>query len=144
MLELGCPDLATDPASIRVAKDEVVAVEFAVSDGALQSAVGLNRYAAGDALVSGSTADRWCVSRERFDAKYRPCEGTAPGASGRYRNLPVTVFAKRIDEPFRIARRPGGDVLSGRAGDWAVQYAADDCGLVDAARFASVYRRVAE
>ena len=140
MLDLGCPDLAADPKSIRVTKDEVVDVQFAAAPGVLTSAVGLNHYGVGDALLTGSTGDRWCVSRPIFDAKYRSCDGLVAGAPGRYRNIPVVVIARRIDEPFRIARRPGGDVLVGRAGDWAVQYGRDDCGLVAAARFASVYR----
>ena len=142
MLELGCPDLASDPAAVRVVKDEVVAVEFADTPGALHSAVGLNRYAAGDALLTGSTGDRWCVSRDRFDAKYRPCEGTRAGEAGRYRNVPVVVFAKQIHEAFSVARSRGGDVLTGNAGDWALEYAPGDCGLVDRARFEKVYRVV--
>ncbi|HUO80278.1 MAG TPA: PGDYG domain-containing protein [Steroidobacteraceae bacterium] len=141
MLELGCPSLATDPGAVRVVKDEVVAVEFAAVPGALMSAVGPNHYRAGDALITGSTGDRWCVSRDRFDAKYRPCDGTPAGAGGRYRNVPTPVWAKQIHEPFRVARVPGGDVLTGEAGDWAIEYAPGDCGLVDRARFASVYRR---
>jgi hypothetical protein len=142
MLDLGCPDLASDPAAIRVAKDEVVAVEFAAGPGALQSAVGPNHYCAGDALITGSTGDRWCVSRDRFDAKYRPCDGTTAGERGRYRNVPVAVYAKQIHQPFRVARAPGGDVLSGAAGDWAVEYAPGDCGLVERTRFERVYRPV--
>jgi len=144
VLDLGCPDLGADPHSIRVTKDEVVDVEFATAPGVLTSAVGLNHYEAGDALLTGSTGDRWCVTRGRFDAKYRAVTGVVPGTAGRYRNVPVVVIARRIDQPFRIARRPGGDVLEGRAGDWAVQYGRDDCGLVDAGRFASVYRPVAD
>jgi hypothetical protein len=140
MLELGCPNLAADPAAIRVCKDEVVKVEFAIAPGVLQSAVGLNRYAAGDALLTGSTGDRWCVSRDRFDAKYRPCPGTFAGGPGEYRNVPVIVYAKQIHEPFRVSRAQGGDVLTGHAGDWALEYAPGDCGLVDRARFARVYR----
>jgi hypothetical protein len=138
--ELGCPDLANDPESVLVVKDEVVAVAFAAVPGEIRSAVGLNRYAAGDALITGSNGDRWSVTRALFDAKYRPCAGVQAGQPGRYRNVPLPVRAKRISEPFTIARRPGGDVLSGRAGDWAVQYGPGDCGLVDAERFARVYR----
>lgn len=142
MLDLGCPDLATDPAAIRVVKDEVVAVEFATEAGAVTSAVGPNHYAVGDALITGSTGDRWCVSRDRFDAKYRPCPGTIAGHAGPYRNVPVVVLAKQIHEPFRVARAPGGDVLTGQAGDWALEYAPGDCGLVDRARFERVYRAI--
>ncbi len=141
MLDLGCPLLSQDPAAVRVVKDEVVAVEFAPAAGVLMSAVGPNHYQAHDALITGSTGDRWCVSRQRFDAKYRPCSGTTEGRSGNYRNLPVMVYAKQISEPFRVARSTGGDVLTGSAGDWAVEYAPGDCGLVDRARFERVYRR---
>lgn len=140
MLDLGCPDLAHDPAAVRVFKDEVVQVEFATGAGALQSAVGVNHYAPGDALLTGSTGDRWCVTRDRFEAKYRPCPGTATGAAGRYRNVPVVILAKQIHEPFRVSRTAGGDVLTGEAGDWAVEYAPGDCGLVARARFEAVYR----
>lgn len=140
MRELGCPDLASDPLAVQVVKDEVVAAEFASAPGLLMSAVGPNHFASGDALITGSTGDRWCVSRERFDAKYRPDGAHAPGEAGSYRNAPVPVWAKQIHEPFRIARSPGGDLLSGEAGDWALQYAANDCGLVARARFEQVYR----
>ncbi len=142
MLDLGCPNLSTDPAALRVVKDEVVAVEFATSPGALQSAVGPNHYAVGDALITGSTGDRWCVSRDRFDAKYRPCPGLEHGRDGDYRNVPVIVYAKQIREPFRVARTAGGDVLTGNAGDWALEYAPGDCGLVERTRFERVYRPV--
>ena len=142
MIDLGCPDLAADPHALRVVKDEVVAVEFAAQAGVVTSAVGPNHFEPGDALITGSTGDRWCVSRDRFDAKYRPCPGTVAGARGRYRNLPVVVYAKQIHAPFRVSRTPGGDVLTGNAGDWALQYAPGDCGLVDRTRFERVYRVV--
>src|ERR1700736_6614654 len=96
-LELINPDLAADPAARRAVKNETVSVEFAVRADALLSAVGLNRYLPGDALITGSTGDRWCVSRERFDAKYDPLPGTLRGRDGLYRNRPVTVLAQRLE-----------------------------------------------
>jgi uncharacterized protein (DUF2237 family) len=146
-LKLKNPDLAADGGARRAVKDEVVSVEFADAAGSLQSAVGLNQYRAGDALVTGSTGDRWCVSRDRFDAKYQPAEpappgtpGSSPGSAGRYRNRPVPVLAKRMAVAFSIERSAGGDVLHGAAGDWLVQYAPGDHGIVAAARFNLVYR----
>ena len=144
MLDLGCPSLSNDPAALRVYKEEVVDVEFAAADGVLMSAVGPNHFRAGDALLTGSTGDRWCVSRDRFDAKYRPCDGAAAGHAGRYRNVPVVIHAKQIGVPFQVARSPGGDLLTGEAGDWAVEYAPGDCGLVARARFEAVYRIAAD
>jgi len=134
------PDLAADGAARWVVKDEVVRVEFAPMAGHLESAVGLNRYAAGDALLTGSTGDRWCVSRDRFDAKYRPELPTLPGHGGSYRNQPVAVLAKRMSVAFSVARSAGGDVLRGAAGDWLVQYAPGDYGVVAQARFDRIYR----
>jgi uncharacterized protein (DUF2237 family) len=140
VLELDNPDLATDSGACWAVKDEVVAVAFAAAPGVLESAVGLNRYAAGDALLTGSTGDRWCVSRGRFDAKYQPESPTLPGEPGRYRNRPVSILAKRMTVAFTVERSVGGDLLRGNAGDWLVQYAPGDHGIVAAARFDGVYR----
>jgi hypothetical protein len=134
------PDLTEDSDAVWAVKDELVTVEFAVAAGTLESAVGSNRYEPGDALLTGSTGDRWCVSRARFDAKYRAEPPTHAGHSGRYRNLPVAVRAKRMAVPFSVARAAGGDLLSGAAGDWLMQYAPGDYGIVAQDRFVSVYR----
>jgi hypothetical protein len=141
MIELKQIDLRTDPAAQRVVKNETVEVEFAPEAGELMSLEGPNRYAAGDALVTGSTGDRWVVSRERFDAKYLPAQPDLEhGRPGAYRNRPSVVLARQMDAPFTIARSENGDVLRGTAGDWVMQYAPGDYGVVKAARFAKVYR----
>lgn len=142
MIELRHIDLRTDAAAQRVVKDETVAVDFAAHDGELMSLEGPNRYVPGDALITGSTGDRWVVSRERFDAKYVPADAAlAHGTPGAYRNRPAVVLAKRMDEAFSLARSAnGGDVLTGNAGDWIMQYAPGDYGVVQAVRFAKVYR----
>ncbi|KND54799.1 hypothetical protein BPUN_3846 [Candidatus Paraburkholderia kirkii] len=140
MLHLSQLDLATDPAARRVVKDKAVAVEFAAAAGELMSLESLNRYASGDAIVTGSGGERWVVSRERFDAKYAPEGGIAHGEPGTYHNRPSVVIAKEMREPFSIARSAAGDILTGAAGDWVMQYAPGDYGVVKTARFAKVYR----
>jgi hypothetical protein len=142
MIELKNLDLRSDTAAQRVVKDETVSVEFAAGDGELMSLEGPNRYVRGDALITGSTGDRWVVSRDRFDAKYLPAEASlAHGEPGAYRNRPAVVLARQMTEPFTLARSAaGGDVLRGTAGDWVMQYAPGDYGVVQAARFAKVYR----
>ncbi|BAN23275.1 PGDYG domain-containing protein [Caballeronia insecticola] len=142
MLHLSRLDLATDPDARRVVKDEAVSVEFAVAPGELMSLEGPNRYASGDAIVTGSGGERWVVSRARFDAKYAPEGGIAHGVPGVYRNKPSVVLAKEMHEPFSIARSDAGDILTGDAGDWVMQYAPGDYGVVKAARFAKVYRLI--
>jgi hypothetical protein len=142
VVELSNPDLATDPDARRAVKDEKVCVEFAADHGELISAVGVNRYSPGDALLTGSTGDRWCVSRDRFDAKYDPEPPTQHGESGDYRNRPATVLAKRMNQSFTVTRTAGGDCLRGAAGDWLLQYAPGDYGIVERTRFERVYRLV--
>lgn len=144
MLTLDNPDLTTDPAARRAVKDETVAVEFATGHGELLSAVGVNQYAPGDALITGSTGDRWCVARDRFEMKYDPLPPAIQGESGHYRNRPVTVLAKRMSQRFSVARQAGGDLLRGESGDWLIQYGPGDHGIVERTRFESVYRLVAE
>ena len=142
MTELKNLDLTQDPHARRVIKDETVSVEFAAAEGELMSLEGPNRYVRGDALITGSTGDRWVVSRERFDAKYLPADtALAHGESGAYRNPPAVVLARQMNEAFSLARSAsGGDVLRGAPGDWIMQYAPGDYGVVQATRFAKVYR----
>lgn len=141
MLELTQLDLSTDSAAQRVVKDETVTVEFAAAPGELMSLEGPNRYAPGDAIITSATGERWVVSRERFDPKYLPVDAAlAHGQPGAYRNRPAVVLARRMDEPFTLVRSAGGDRLTGAAGDWVMQYAPGDYGVVKAERFAKVYR----
>ncbi len=143
MIALKNIDLLTDPDAQRVVKDETVHVEFAAGEGELMSLAGPNRYLRGAALITGSTGDRCVVSRDRFDAKYVPADTSSThGAAGPYRNRPAVVLAKQMHEAFSLTRSAaGGDVLQGTAGDWIMQYAPGDYGVVQAARFAKVYRR---
>ena len=53
MTELKNLDLSQDANARRVVKDETVSVEFAAAEGELMSLEGPNRYARGDALITG-------------------------------------------------------------------------------------------
>ena len=134
-------DLRTDPAARPFVKDETVHVDFAPQAGELMSLEGPIRYAPGDALISGSAGHRWVVSRERCIGGDVLCiETLAQGQAGAYRNRPSVVLAKQMREAFSMARSEAGDVLHGQAGDWVLQYAPGDYGVVQARRFAKVYR----
>ena len=141
MQQLTQPDLSCDPAAESYVKDEIVDVVFAGHDGVVQSREGPNRYCAGDALISGSTGDRWSVSRDRFDAKYQAVPMQVHGQDGRYRATAMPVLAKQMATPFTLARCAGGDLLNGMPRDWILQYAPGDYGVVENARFLRVYRR---
>lgn len=136
-------DLRIDPQAATYIKHETVQVQFAVDSGELTSREGPNRYAAGDAIITGATGDRWSVSRARFEARYQALAPTSMGQNGAYINQPIPVLARQMPTPFRMARSAGGDLLRGNPGDWLLQYAPGDYGVVEQGRFAQVYRKVA-
>jgi hypothetical protein len=136
--------LESDPLAARYVKDEVVTVRFAAENGVIQSREGPNHYQRADALVTGSTGDQWSVIRARFEDKYEPVGLLMIGQDGPYRARRIPVWARQIDEPFAVERRAGGDLLTGNAGDWLLQYAPGDYGLVEDKRFKSVYRLLQE
>jgi hypothetical protein len=142
MRRLPTIDLRADPEAASYCKHETVTVRFAERDGELLSRVGPNRYSAGDALITGFDGDTWSVTRDRFDAAYRPVAPLRHGEPGQYQNVPRPVLARQLHEDFAIPRTAGGDWLEGKAGDWLLQYAPGDHGLAAAARFAAIYRRV--
>ena len=134
-------DLRQDRRAYWYVKDETVQVVFACYAGRLASREGPNRYRAGDALITGSGADRWSVSRDRFDQRYQPIPPVPHGSDGAYRSKPLPVLATQIPEPFTARRCVAGDLLSGSPGDWLLQYAPGDWGIAEDARFRRLYRR---
>jgi PGDYG protein len=141
-LELRNVDLRADLAARQFLKHEIVTVEFAAAGGAITSRVGPNNYLAGDALITGTDGDRWCVSRARFDNAYTPVPPGTHGHPGSYQNRPRPVLARQMHEAFRCQRVAGGDWLQGQAGDWLLQYAPGDHGVAANARFQLVYREL--
>jgi len=135
-------DLACDSQAHQYVKNETVSVVFAKQTGEVASREGGNRYVIGDALITGSTGDQWSVSRDRFNTKYVPVPPLAHGQDGAYRNIPLPVFAKQMPQDFSVQRAAGSDVIHGKAGDWLMQYAPGDYGIVENAKFMKVYRRV--
>jgi hypothetical protein len=142
MVHITTIDLRTSDRAAVYEKHEIVEVEFALTSGSVHSREGKNSYCAGDALITGSTKDRWSVTRGRFDAKYSPIASTQAGENGRYANIPAPVLAQVMTQEFSIERHSGGDVIHGKAGDWLLQYALGDYGIVEAAKFSKVYRRI--
>jgi len=135
-------NLDQDPEAAHYLKTEIVQVEFAQSPGELISLEGPNKYQVGDAIITGSTGDRWSVDRHRFDAKYQAVAPSVDGQDGCYTAKPVPVLAKQIHEAFTAARSAGRDVLRGEAGDWLMQYGPGDFGVCGKRRFERVYKRV--
>ena len=68
---------------------------------------------------------------------------TLPGEDGRYAQYPQAgpgaTNAARVSVS---SGKQAGDIIHGKAGDWLLQYAPGDYGIVEAAKFAKVYKRV--
>jgi len=133
-------DLRLDPAAHRARKlPNALTVEFARQGGTLSTREGPVTYAPGDALLTGSAGERWPVPRAAFDASYEPVAPLRPGKPGCYRKRPLIVWAKQMRDRFELSLGSGRGELRGEAGDWLVQYAPGDCGVVGGALFAQTY-----
>jgi PGDYG protein len=133
-------DLRLDHAAHRARKrPDALTVEFAQEGGTLATREGPVKYASGDALMTGSAGERWPVPRAEFDASYEPFAPLRPGKPGRYRKRSLVVWAKQMRARFAVSLSGGRGELTGEAGDWLVQYAPDDWGVVGGALFAQTY-----
>lgn len=135
-------NLATDPHATRVQKTERVTVIFATCNGLLQSREGPNAHTIGDAIVQSAMGDKWVVNRARFLDKYVAVAGIRMGEDGAYDAAPQVIYAKCMAQDFSLYRQAGGDLLHGKAGDFALQYGEGDFGVCEQTRFARVYVRV--
>ncbi len=138
------PDLSRDPNALRVRKRPLpVAVAFAREDGICATLEGPMPFRCGDAILTGVRGEHWPVTRERFETRYTPVQGQAMGQDGRYLKHPQTVLARRLDAPLQVML-PAGGRLTGKPGDWLLQYAADDHGIIDEDVFRTTYTPVAD
>jgi hypothetical protein len=138
-------DLSTDLRCRQVRKRVIpMSVTFAVAPGRLQTLEGPVPYKAGDAIMTGVKGEHWPVERHRFLERYEPSPGTNSGEDGTYTRRPEDVLAVQLtskDEPMEITTQSGGQ-LTAREGDWLVQYAPGDFGVVDPEIFEETYEDV--
>jgi hypothetical protein len=114
-------------------------VRFAPASCTVQTPEGLVHAKAGDAIVTGTAGETWRVSQARFSHKYRPVPPIAAGEAGPYMSLPNRILALQMDTPFKVVLADGVSHLTGRAGDWLVDYGDGSLGIVTQAIFATTY-----
>jgi hypothetical protein len=137
-------DLRCDPAAHRVRRRPATArVHFAPEKGVIETDEGTVSHDAGAAVVTGGRNEQWPVERTRFEATYEAVAPTRMGEDGVYRHRPDVVLARRLDQPFKLTLFANRGTLSGAPGDWLVQYAPGDVGVVREAVFADTYEVVA-
>ncbi len=119
-----------------------VDVRFAEQSCVVRTAEGEVHAKPGDAILTGTSGEHWRVSRSHFPDKYEPVPPTADGESGRYRAKRYRVLALRMAQGFRVLLSDGISELTGRAGDWLVDYGDGSLGIVSPTIFDSTYEVV--
>ena len=133
-------DLSEDSAAHRARKRAVVVqVEFAGTDGTLETQEGPVHCSKGDALLTGTGGERRPVARDKFEESYAPVAPTRTGKAGPYRKRPRVVWAKPMDHAFDVTLDRDRGTLRGQAGDWLIQYGPSDLGVVSAHVFSQTY-----
>ena len=133
-------EIREDPATVEARKlERSVEVQFADATGLIDTREGAVQVRTGDAIVTGPAGDRWRVSRQHFADKYVPRDADRPDAAGAYVSRPYRVLARRMPEAFEVWLADGVSRLTGRPGDWLVDYGDGSLGIVAADAFADTY-----
>jgi hypothetical protein len=123
--------IADDPRRVVARKlEREIQVTFTPTACSVQTPEGLVHAKAGDAIITGIAGERWRVSRAHFGAKYRPVPPTQAGEPGSYVSLPNRILAVRMDQAFNVLLADGQSQLTGRDGDWLVDYGDGSLGIV--------------
>ena len=130
------------PNACKIVKREIfLAVSFATSDGVVQTLEGDMTYVAGDAIVTGCRGEQWPVQREKFIKTYVPSieNNSSPMAlsDGYFTRKAQYLDGVQIHEPFFVKKAQG--TLTGKAGDWLVQYFSGDLAIVELGLFYLYY-----
>src|ERR1700733_2059746 len=135
--------ISADPHRVFARKlEHEIDVRFTPVACTVQTSEGLVHAAPGDAIITGTAGEHWRVSRARFADKYRPVPPTIAGEAGRYVSLPNRILAVAMTEPFEVLLADGVSRLSGRAGEWLVDYGDGSLGIVSRPIFATTYEIV--
>jgi len=119
-----------------------VQVRFAREASTVQTNEGLVHARVGDAILTGINGEHWRVSKARFPDKYQPAPATPAGEDGAYISLPNRVFAVPMEQGFQVLLADGESRLTGRAGDWLVDYGDGSLGVVSTRVFDQTYEVV--
>jgi hypothetical protein len=133
-------DLTNEKQAKKVQKKAMpIVVKFAANDGCCETKEGDVSYKVGDAILTGVEGEQWPIERPKFDASYEAIAPTKNGEDGQYYKKPIQVFALQMNESFHVNVSWSDDRIEGKAGDWLLQYGADDYGIVSQSIFEKTY-----
>jgi len=116
-----------------------VQVRFADRPCTVQTQEGVVLARPGDAIITGIAGENWRVSRSHFAEKYEAVPPTVDGQPGQYRSLPISILAVPMTEAFEVVLADEASRLTGRPGDWLVDYGDGSLGIVSQPIFATTY-----
>jgi hypothetical protein len=132
--------ISADPRRIFARKlEREIDVRFTPVACTVRTSEGLVHAAPGDAIITGTAGEHWRVSRARFADRYRPVPPTVAGEAGHYVSLRNHIIAVPMTEAFEVLLADGVSRLSGRAGEWLVDYGDGSLGIVSQPIFATTY-----
>ncbi|MEP6548210.1 MAG: PGDYG domain-containing protein [Gammaproteobacteria bacterium] len=135
--------ISSDPRRVHARKlVHEIDVRFTLVECTVQTSEGLVHAAPGDAIITGTAGEHWRVSRARFADKYRPVPPTVAGQAGRYVSLPNLIMAVPMTQGFEVLLADGVSRLTGRPGEWLVDYGDGSLGIVSEDIFATTYEIV--
>lgn len=133
-------EVVSHPRHVKARKlEREVEVRFTPVDCIVRTPEGIVHAHAGDAILTGNGGQHWRVSQAKFPSKYRPLPPTTSGESGHYMSRPYQILALQSQEPFGVLLADGVSELTGRPGDWLVDYGDGSLGIVAANVFATTY-----
>jgi hypothetical protein len=134
------PQITADARRVVARKlERAVQVRFTDTACEVHTREGIVKAKPGDAIITGTGGEQWRVSRTRFAEKYRPQPPLAAGLPGVYLSLKYWIHAVPMKKSFEVLLADGESRLSGRAGDWLVDYGDGSLGVVSPAIFATTY-----
>jgi PGDYG protein len=127
-----------------VARKLVKEIDVLFADGpcVVRTNEGVVHVRPGDAIITGIAGEHWRVSRLHFSDRYEPVAPTTLGQPGRYVSRPKRILAVPMTAPFEVLLADGVSRLSGRAGDWLVDYGDGSLGVISPSIFATTYEIV--
>jgi hypothetical protein len=134
------PAVLAFPNRVRARKHvREIKVDFARREAKVRTPEGTVHAAVGDAILTGSMGERWCMPADRFARKYTPVPPTVAGQSGRYSSVPIEIVAVPMREKFEVILLDGISRLRGHLGDWLVDYGDGSLGVVAQRIFTATY-----
>ena len=132
-----------DPRGV-TARKLVKEIDVIFADGpcVVRTNEGMVHVREGDAIITGIAGEHWRVSRSHFSERYEPVPPLKLGQPGRYASRPKRILAVPMTSTFEVLLADNISRLSGRPGDWLVDYGDGSLGVISPSIFATTYEIV--